>query len=72
MNWEKREQKVKEDRKDFKKYTGYGAAYIARLIEILTDINVQGTQEGDTFMVRVLQALVADHDFSKHHTLDRK
>ena len=50
------------DTKDFNKYIEFGAGYFARLIEILTDINFEGTPEGDEFMLKSLQALVVNHE----------
>ena len=50
------------DIKDFNKYIEFGAGYFARLIEILTDINFEGTPEGDEFMLKSLQALVVNHE----------
>jgi hypothetical protein len=44
----------KIDLKDFKRWTGFGGSYIAKLIQILTDLTVEGTEEGDAFHIRML------------------
>jgi hypothetical protein len=48
------EVKVKADIKDFRRYTGFGGKYIAKLVEILSDISIEGTAEGDEFHIRAL------------------
>jgi hypothetical protein len=53
---------TKADARDFRRWTGYGGKYLARLIEILQDISIEGTPEGDEFHIRILQALLANHE----------
>ena len=48
----------KIDKKDFNRWTGFGGVYLAKLIEILTDLTSEGTEQGDAFHIRMMQALL--------------
>ena len=53
---------TKIDRKDFNRWTGFGGGYLAKLIEILTDLSNEGTEKGDAFHLQMMQALLVNHE----------